>query len=299
MIRPVRFGFNPQTAESNAFMQEPDNNTIDYNNKAQALFDRFVEVLRLNDVNVFVFDDTSNPYTPDSIFPNNWVSFHHSGRVVLYPMEAENRRKERRKDILDKLGEHFDITEIIDISYLEENSSFLEGTGSLILDRINRVAYACLSSRTNKLGLDVWQDRMKNYKVVSFNAEDSNNIPVYHTNVMMCMGDSFVLLCLEAIPNLDEKHALISILEAQGKEIIAISLEQMYAFAGNMLLIKNNQDRKILVMSSQAFRSLTTDQISNLREKADLLPIDLDEIEELAGGSARCMMAEIHLPVKI
>ncbi len=296
MIRPVSFAFNQQTAETNKFQQSSDQSAVAVQESAQKSFDFFVRQLRLNGINVFVYDDTPEHFTPDSIFPNNWISMHFSGKVILYPMEAENRRAERRTDIIDDLRKHFDLDVILDFSHFEKEGKFLEGTGSLVLDRMKRIAYASLSSRTHPEVLKAWQKQMNGYEVVTFRAFDRQGAPVYHTNVVMCMGDNFVVICLEAITDLDERLMLRNKLESTGKEIIEITYDQMENFAGNMLLVKNGSDRKFLVMSEKARLSLTPEQLDNLEEKAEIIACDLGVIETLGGGSARCMLAEIHLP---
>lgn len=300
MIRPVNFGFNAETAESNAFQDVKAKSWTSNITQQDALreFDGMVSQLRAAGINVIVFDDTPEPYTPDSIFPNNWVSFHHSGKVVLYPMEAENRRLERRMDIIDALRKDFHVDVVLDFTHFEKEGKYLEGTGSLVLDRLNRIAYACLSSRTNKDVLNAWAKQMSHYKVVKFSAVDANDKPIYHTNVVMCIGDTFAVICLNAIKDLDERLMVKETLEKSGKYIFEISLEQMNHFAGNMLLVKNQKDRHFLVMSTQAFESLTHSQRVELEEFAQIQHFDLTMIETCGGGSARCMMAEVHLPAK-
>lgn len=300
MIRPVNFGFNAETAESNAFQDVKAKSWTNNITQQDALreFDGMVSQLRAAGINVIVFDDTPEPYTPDSIFPNNWVSFHHSGKVVLYPMEAENRRLERRMDIIDALRKDFHVDVIFDFTHFEKEGKYLEGTGSLVLDRLNRIAYACLSSRTNEDVLNAWAKQMNHYKVVKFSAVDGNDKPIYHTNVVMCIGDTFAVICLNAIKDLDERLMVKETLEKSGKHILEISLEQMNHFAGNMLLVKNQKDRHFLVMSTQAFESLTHSQRVELEEFAQIQHFDLTMIETCGGGSARCMMAEVHLPAK-
>jgi hypothetical protein len=293
MIRPVSFNFNEQTADSNKFQSKGTEENINFS--AQLAFDQFVEQLVLRGINVMVIDDTPEPFTPDSIFPNNWISMHHSGKVILYPMEAPNRRAERRKDILDKLKEKYDLNVVLDFTHFEEENKFLEGTGSLVLDRMNRVAFASISSRTNPEVLAAWQKQM-NYDLVTFNAFDQNQHAIYHTNVVMCMGDTFCVICLESISDLDERFAIKQKIENLGKEVIEISLAQMNEFAGNMLLLKNKNEKKFLVMSDRAFNSLTKKQIELLEDYAEIIHPDLGVIETYGGGSARCMIAEIHLP---
>jgi len=293
MIRPVNFNFNEQTAESNKFQNKGTDENINFS--AQVAFDQFVYQLELRGINVMVIEDTPEPFTPDSIFPNNWISMHHSGKVVLYPMEAPNRREERRRDILDKIKHKYDLNVVLDFTHFEEENKFLEGTGSLVLDRIHRVAFACISSRTNPDVLAAWKKQM-NYDLVTFNAFDQNHHPIYHTNVVMCMGDTFCVICLESISDLDERLLIKQKLESLGKEVIEISLGQMNEFAGNMLLLKNKAEKKFLVMSDRAFKSLTKYQIEILEDYAEIIHPDLGIIETYGGGSARCMIAEIHLP---
>ncbi|MFD2523261.1 citrulline utilization hydrolase CtlX [Emticicia soli] len=300
MIRPVNFAFNLQTAESNAF-QDTDSQALDVTitqENALREFDVMVSQLRAIGVNVLVYDDTPKPYTPDSIFPNNWVSFHHSGKVCLYPMQAENRRLERRTDIIEELSANYHVEKIIDLTSFEQEGKFLEGTGSLVLDRMHRIAYACLSPRTNEEVLTAWEEQMNGYKIVKFRAVDANEKEIYHTNVMMCIGDNFAVVCLQSIADLDERLMVKESLESTGKNVIEITLEQMNEFAGNMLLVTNQKEHRILVMSTRAYDSLTADQKKLLEEYADIAHFDLNIIETCGGGSARCMMAEVHLPEK-
>ncbi len=299
MIRPVRFGFNEETALTNAFQDiKHAAQTKDIaQNDALREFDGMVRQLRAAGVDVIVVEDSPEPYTPDSIFPNNWVSFHNNGTVILYPMQAENRRLERRKDILDQLEERFYINRLIDLTEFEKEGKFLEGTGSMVLDRRFKVAYACLSPRTSEEVLDEFALQM-NYEIVRFNAVDAAGRAIYHTNVLMCIGDLFAVLCLEAIPDPDEKFMVRSTLEMSGRQIIEITLAQLAHFAGNMLQVKTRRNEKLIVMSTQAYQSLTPRQIDSLDDFATLLHADLSMIEGNGGGSARCMMAEVHLPVK-
>ncbi|GAB3561461.1 arginine deiminase-related protein [Spirosoma luteolum] len=299
MIRPVRFGFNEQTAESNAFQdiklaaQTKDVAQED----ARREFDDMVRQLEAAGLDIIVYDDTTEPYTPDSIFPNNWVSFHASGTVVLYPMQAENRRLERRQDIIDDLSARFHVSRIVDLTHFEQEGKFLEGTGSMVLDRMSRIAYACLSPRTDA---DVLAEfgRQTGYRTIPFRAVDANGKPVYHTNVVMCIADTFAVVCLAAIVDPDERLMIRQELETANKRVIDISLEQMASFAGNMLQVKTTKGQKLLVMSTRAFESLTPKQIDLLDDYATLKHFDLSMIEGNGGGSARCMMAEVHLPLK-
>lgn len=295
MIRPVDFKFNEQTAGNNMFQQASEQSNV----QQQALqeFDGFVTMLRSNGVDVTVINDTLEPSTPDSIFPNNWVSFHEDGAVFLYPMFSENRRFERREEILEILEQNFEISHINDLSFYENGNIFLEGTGSMVLDRANKIAYACLSVRTEVEAFNNFC-QLAGYKSVIFNAVDATNYPIYHTNVMMCIGDKFAVICLDSIPNLYERDFVQKVLTLSGKEIIKISLEQMNHFAGNMLEVKNAQGEALLVMSEQAYKALTQTQINALTKYAKLIYAPLYTIEQNGGGSARCMLAEVHLPLK-
>ena len=295
MIRPVRFGFNAQTAVNNAF-QIADANQQEVEKKAIAEFDDFVEKLRNAHVDVTVVEDTPEPHTPDSLFPNNWISFHSNGTIVLYPMFAENRRLERKPTVLAAIKNKFLIQQTEDMSVYENRQLYLEGTGSMVLDRDNRFAYACLSPRTDRQVLEDFCTRM-NYTPVVFNSMDEKNQPIYHTNVMMCVADRYVVICLDSIPDEREKNNVIEKIKASGKSIISISLSQMNHFAGNMLQIENSSGEKILVLSSQAYESLTPAQVAELSGFNRILHSSLHTIESNGGGSARCMMAEIHLPL--
>ena len=299
MIRPIQFGFNEQTAESNSF-QDPElaSPTGEIaQNKALREFDNMVRQLRAAGVDVMVYEDTRDAHTPDSIFPNNWVSFHASGTVVLYPMMAENRRTERRQDIIDDLAKRYHVSRVIDLTHFEESGKFLEGTGSLVLDRMNRVAFACLSPRTHP---DVVAEfgRQTGYRTVTFQASDTTGQSIYHTNVMMAITNMLAVVCLSAITDPDERLMIRQELEGLGKRVVDISLDQMNHFAGNMLMINTSKNQKLLVMSSNAFQSLTPKQIDLLDDYSTIFHFDLAAIENNGGGSARCMMAEVHLPLK-
>ncbi|WP_420147192.1 citrulline utilization hydrolase CtlX [Spirosoma sp.] len=299
MIRPVQFSFNEQTAESNAFQDVTLATQREDTVQEEALreFEEMVRQLQAMSVDVTVYEDTVDANTPDSIFPNNWVSFHASGTVVLYPMQAENRRLERRQDIIDDLSRKYHIARIIDLTHFEQEGKFLEGTGSLVLDRMSRVAFACLSPRTHP---DVLAEfaRQTGYRTVSFRAADANGQAIYHTNVLMCITDTMAVVCLSAITDPDERLMVRQELENLNKRIVDISLEQMANFAGNMLMVLTKKGRKLLVMSTRAFESLTPKQIDILDDYATLLHFDLPIIEANGGGSARCMIAEVHLPRK-
>ena len=292
MIRPVNFSFNAETAVNNAF--QVAGTTSDAQQQALKEFEDFVALLRGNGVDVTVIDDTPDPYTPDSIFPNNWVSFHEQGLVCLYPMYAANRRLERKPWILQELGRAFRIGQTLDFSGYELEGLFLEGTGSMVLDREQKIAYACLSPRTDrKVLLDFC--RQTSYTPEIFTAVDDQGRAIYHTNVMMCVADRYIVVCLDSLPVPAERQHLTDTIRSGGKELIAISLDQMNHFAGNMLQVHNDKGERLLVMSSQAYASLSPGQIEQLSTYNRILHSPLTTIETNGGGSARCMMAEIHL----
>jgi hypothetical protein len=298
MIRPIMFGYNPETAESNVFQSKaPDNMQKKIQERALAEFDIFVERLRENGINVIVFQDHPEPHTPDSIFPNNWVSFHQDGRVVLYPMMAHNRRLEKKIDFITSLEfEHdFRVKEIIDLSYFENENKFLEGTGSMVLDRVNKIVYSCRSPRTHPEALNVFCKLFK-YSPFLFTAMDYSNTQVYHTNVVMAVGDNIAVVCSEAIKDAKEKNELLDMLKTTGKTTIEISKVQMNSFSGNMLQLKNNKDELVLVMSEQGFSALKKEQLDQILDVTNILHSDISHIEKYGGGSARCMMAEIFNP---
>jgi hypothetical protein len=300
MIRPVAFRMNEQTAVNNYYQKVLDNLLpATVNAKAQEEFDAFVNKLRAVGVNIIVVDDTLSPDTPDGIFPNNWISFHETGDVVLYPMFAENRRAERREDILDILEDHgFVINEIMDYTSAEEDGFYLEGTGSIVLDRENGKAYCALSPRADEeLFIEFCEDF--EYSPVIFEAFQTVNGErklIYHTNVMMCIGDTFAVICADCIDDKKERKMVLDSLKGDGKEIILITEAQVNNFAGNMLEVLGADDRRYLVMSNSAYQSLTKKQIAQLEEHLTILSSSLDTIEACGGGSARCMMAEIFLP---
>lgn len=300
MIRPVAFRMNEQTAVNNYYQKVLDGllpSTV--NAKAQQEFDAFVEKLRSVGVDVTVIEDTLEIDTPDSVFPNNWVSFHQNGEVALYPMFAENRRQERREDILDVLEEKgFEITDIMDYTSAEEDGIFLEGTGSLILDRANGKAYCALSPRADEeLFIEFCEDF--DYAPVIFEAFQTVNGErrlIYHTNVMMCIGETFAVVCADSIDDKKERKMVLENLKADKKDIILITEAQVNNFAGNMLEVLGTNDKKYIVMSTSAYKSLSEKQIAQLESHAEILSSDLDTIEACGGGSARCMMAEVFLP---
>ncbi|MHA4807608.1 citrulline utilization hydrolase CtlX [Flavitalea flava] len=293
MIRPVNFGFNAETAVNNAFQIEaPDDGLQE---KALKEFDAFVKVLRENKVEVTVIEDTREPYTPDSLFPNNWVSFHQDGTICLYPMFALNRRLERKPGVLKEIGKKFISLKTIDLSSWEAQGLFLEGTGSMVLDRDNKIAYACLSPRTESRVLQDFCEKM-NYIPETFKATDAEGRSIYHTNVMMCVADKYIVICLDSLTVIAERKHVLSTIGNSGKQCIEITLDQMNHFAGNMLQVHNTAHEKLLVMSTRAYDSLTTSQKDLLGSFNRIIHSPLTTIENQGGGSARCMMAEIHLP---
>lgn len=293
MVRPVSFAFNHETAVNNAF-QQSDAQSAETQNRAAQEFNHMVQLLQENGVNVLVVDDTPEPHTPDSIFPNNWFSTHEEGFMVLYPMFAENRRAERRPEIAQLLSDHFVMTDVLDFTPYEQQQVYLEGTGSMVLDRELRICYACLSPRTDKLLLEEFCKKL-GYELLAFHALDKQGNPIYHTNVVMTVGEQFLLVCLECIPNQTEREL---IKQSTSKKIIEITLDQLNHFAGNMLEVVNKKGEHLLIMSNQAYQSLTLEQITSLEMYARILHPDLTTIETNGGGSARCMMAEIFLPPK-
>lgn len=301
MIRPVAFRMNEQTAVNNYYQKVLDGLSPEsVNAKAQEEFDTFVNKLRMVGIDVTVIDDTVEPSTPDSIFPNNWISFHENGDVVMYPMFAENRRLERREDIFDILEEKgFQINEeIMDYSSAEEDGFFLEGTGSIVLDRENGKAYCALSPRADEeLFIEFCEDfEFSPVIFEAFQTVDGERKLIYHTNVMMCIADTFAVICADCIDDKKERKMVLDSLKADEKEIILITEEQMNNFAGNMLELVGSDERRYLIMSASAHKSLTKKQIAQLEEHITILSSSLDTIEACGGGSARCMMAEIFLP---
>lgn len=300
MIRPVAFRMNEQTAVNNYYQKVLDGLTPEnVNAKAQEEFDTFVQKLKMVGIDVTVVDDTLDPDTPDSIFPNNWISFHENGDVALYPMFAENRRAERREDILDLLEEKgFKLNDVVDYTSAEEDGVFLEGTGSLLLDRANGKAYCALSPRADEeLMIEFCEDfDMGPIIFEAYQTVDGERKLIYHTNVMMCLGETFVVICADCIDDKSERKQVLQSLKEDGKEIILITEAQVNNFAGNMLQLKGTDDKSYLVMSKSAHESLTAEQIAKLEQHATILSSSLDTIEACGGGSARCMMAEIFLP---
>ena len=292
MVRPYQFYFNQQTAANNFFQSNV--NIENANELAIAEFDAMVEKLRAHQIKVNVVQDTKDPSTPDSIFPNNWVSTHEGGTLCLYPMFAQNRRAERKSTVIDFLESNYKIENTLDLTDLEKEGIFLEGTGSMVLDHQNKLAYGCLSERLDKNAFNEWCDKMQ-FKAIAFKAVDDKAQPIYHTNVMMCMANQFVVICLESIPNEQEKQIVLESFKKSNKEVIEISQDQLNHFAGNMLQVFDTNEKPHLIMSEQAHTSLDPAQLKSLEKYNPLLPISIPTIEALGGGSTRCMMAEIYL----
>lgn len=290
MVRPAHFAFNAETAENNHFQEKTDQ--TDVNDKAVKEFDTFVALLRSNDVDVIVVQDTPEPWTPDSVFPNNWFSSHTMGELVLYPMFAENRRAERKPAVLHLLRRRMNHPKLIDLTHWEKEGEFLEGTGSMILDRDKRIAYACRSERTSEKVLIDFCSRLQ-FDYVLFDAVDRNGKPVYHTNVMMEVGAQIAVVCLEAVKNEQERERLVRRLDGTGKIIVDITQEQMEHFSGNMIELKNRSGHPLMVMSQSARNALTPEQVQVISTYNKIVSADLSTIETNGGGSARCMIAEI------
>lgn len=299
MIRPVAFRMNEQTAVNNYYQKVLDNLVpATVNAKAQQEFDAFVEKLKAVGVNVIVVDSTIDPDTPDSVFPNNWVSFHENGDVALYPMFAENRRLERREDILDLLEDKgFHIENIVDYTSAEEDNIFLEGTGSLVLDRANHKAYCALSPRAEEeLVIEYCEDfEMTPIIFEAFQTVNGERKHIYHTNVMMCIGETFAVICADCIDDKKERKMVLESLKEDGKEVILLTEAQLNHFAGNMLQVNGASNKSYLVMSDAAKQALTAEQVAKIEKHTEILSANLDTIEACGGGSARCMMAEVFL----
>ncbi len=298
MIRPARFESNPDTAESNRFQGKSGASPGEQHAAALDEFEELAVALEGCGIKVLRFDDTPEPHTPDAIFPNNWVSFHGDGTVVLYPMEAPSRRRERRPDIIESLTSDYGyvVRQVIDLSHHERAGHFLEGTGSMVLDRPNRIAYACLSTRTHLDPLGEFAQRM-DYDIVVFDATDKAGTPIYHTNVLMNIGEKIAIVCDEAITKTDQRTAVLDQLAQTGHTIVAISHEQLESFAGNMLELRSESRGRVVAMSGTARQSLTDSQREIIENNATIVSAAIDNIERSAGGSVRCMLAELHLPI--
>ena len=300
MIRPINFGYNEETANDNHY-QIKNSIIKNSNESAQNEFDNMVKNLKQNGISVHVFQDDENDYTPDSIFPNNWVSFHENGDVGLYSMYAKNRRLERRPEVLEFLEEEgFGIENIVDYSGAESENKFLEGTGSMILDRENRIAYCSISNRSNE---DLFIEFCEDFEFTpvlfnSFQSVGNDRLPIYHTNVMMCVATDYVIICLDSIDNKKQRKNVSDFINESGKKLIEISENQVEKFAGNMLELLNEKGESVLIMSTSAENSLNEDQKNTIKKYSRIVSCDIKTIEVCGGGSARCMMAEIFLPKK-
>jgi hypothetical protein len=297
MIRPCRFYPNPETAADNAFQARLDCDVDALSTVARKEFDTAVQKLRAAGVNVHVFEDTAEPEKPDAVFPNNWISTHHDGRIVLFPMYSALRRRERRQDIVGELRKDYRVNEVIDYSAFEEQGCCLEGTGSLVLDNLNKIAYASLSNRSNPKVIRRFANDFS-YESVTFTSIGSDGQPIYHTNVMMCIGTAFALVGLETIRNKAERQQVRARLERSAKDIVELSLDQIANFAGNAIELHDTHGEKLLVLSDRAIRALTEEQRARLTRSVRLVPLELPAIE-LGGGSARCMIATIHLAPRL
>ena len=299
MVRPVAFRSNPLAAESNTFMNPQTVSAAEEQQRAASEFDGLVAALQEAGARVIVIDDTPEPHTPDAIFPNNWMSTHASGQFVMYPMQVPNRRGERRLDIVDTLASNYGyrISDVIDLSSHEAEGQYLEGTGSLVLDRANHIAYACLSPRTDLEALGDFAQRL-DYEVIAFEAVDTQGDAIYHTNVMMNVGNDFAVICDESIHRKDQRAAVLESLQQTGHDIISIGYEQMTSMAGNMLQIESVDGERLIAMSQRAHDALSDEQVQTIEAHARIVSAPIDHIEDSAGGSVRCMLAEIHLPVQ-
>ncbi|MEM7371482.1 MAG: arginine deiminase-related protein [Bacteroidota bacterium] len=296
MVRPKAFGFNSQTAESNGFQQTvSDLSVSEIRKRAVREFDRFVSILKDHKIEVTVFEDLEEPITTDAVFPNNWISFHQNGKIILYPMMAPIRRLERRHDIVDHFADMYPNAEVIDLSPHEEEGIYLEGTGSMIMDRVHQRIYACESARTNPVLFRQFCQQME-CEGILFHAVDESGLPIYHTNVMMAVGAKVAVVCFESIHDKHERDYLVGRLVESGHEIVPLTMEQINQFAGNMLEVINQEGKPYMVLSQRAYDSLNPTQRSQINMHSELLPIPLDVIETYGGGSVRCMMAEVFLP---
>ncbi len=298
MVRPAHFGFNEETAASNAFQQrETALSVADIQKQSKKEFDRFVKKLQSHGIHVLVANDSVTPVKTDAVFPNNWITTHDDGTLILYPMNAPSRRAERNEDIIGLLEKEFEVKQKIHFESYEDIGKFLEGTGSMILDRVHKICYACLSPRTDLELLDKFC-AAQHFQRMAFTAVDENGKNIYHTNVMMALAETFVVICLEAVVKPEERRTLVKQFEKTRKEIVEISFSQMNKFAGNMLQVRNDADETFLVMSTQAYQSLSNTQVAQIESHTQIIYSDISTIEKFGGGSARCMMAEIFLNKK-
>jgi hypothetical protein len=297
MVRPCRFYPNPETAADNAFQARLDCAVDALSTLARKEFDAAVRTLRAVGLNVHVFADTAEPEKPDAVFPNNWISTHHDGRIALFPMYSALRRRERRQDIVGELRKDYRVNEVIDYSAFEEQGRCLEGTGSLVLDHLNKIAYVSLSNRSNPKVIRRFAEDFS-YEPVTFTSIGCDGQPIYHTNVMMCIGTAFALVGLDTIRNKAERQQMRARLERSAKDIVELSLDQIANFAGNAIELHDTHGEKLLVLSDRAIRALTEEQCARLTRSVRLVPLKLPTIE-LGGGSARCMIATIHLAPRL
>jgi hypothetical protein len=297
MVRPANFGFNEQTASTNSFQRSIEDDLANVHRMALKEFDAMVALLKENHIELVVFEDTKDPIKPDAIFPNNWMSVHEDGKLLLYPMLTQNRRQERRPDFVQMLRDKFSIKDIIDFSTEERNKRVVEGTGSLVFDHVNKIAYASRSERTDEsLAREIAQ--RLGYALLIFDAVDQHGKAIYHTNVLMCVGEKFVVLCLDAIRIDEDQELILNSFANTGHKVVAISYAQMESFAGNMFEVKNKKGEAFVLLSQQAFNTLIPGQIDAITQFADLLPINIQTIETHGGGSVRCMVGGIHAPKK-
>ncbi|PWJ42628.1 citrulline utilization hydrolase CtlX [Sediminitomix flava] len=297
MVRPNFFAFNAETAKDNAFQSEPSMTQNEITSKAVAEFDEFVSRLRAKGIQITVIEDTPEPLTPDAVFPNNWFTTHPEGKVVLYPMKAENRRLERRTDILDQLAESLKLDEVQDFSKYEAENRFMEGTGSMIFDHDNKICYAAKSERTDKGVLEEITASL-GYETVFFSSFDQNGGSIYHTNVMLSVGSKFAVLCDQSVTDAEELATLKASFEKTGRTLICVNFEQMNSFCCNILEVRNEKDELFVAMSDTAFNAFTEEQKAVINQSAEIIHAPLATIESIGGGGARCMMAEIFLPKK-
>ena len=297
LVRTANFYGNEQTQSSNAFQDIEVQDKVILNGLVQNEFDSFCKSLAAAEIR-FIVSESKNENTPDAIFPNNWISFHHDGTVIIYPMMAINRRAEKDLSLLEKIKSSYHISTILDLSEFENENKFLEGTGSIVFDHVNRIAYACIGTRTDLSAFEYLVKKM-GYEPYSFTCNDRNNFPIYHTNVMLSIGETYVIICSESITDPNRRDKLISKLKESGRVIIDINLEQLHLFAGNMLQVMNQKEELITVISSTAFDSLTDIQLTILLDHTRLLRVEIPMIERAGGGSVRCMMAELFLPEKL
>lgn len=297
MVRPAAFGYNVQTAGSNTFQQEDDDDAREILEQSRKEFDTMTDLLKSHDIDTYVIEDTREPAKPDAIFPNNWISFHPDGKVILYPMMAENRRPERRQDVIETLKKDFEITQVIDLSDEEKKGKFLEGTGSMVFDHVNKIAYGCRSPRTNE---DLFRTVCKQlgYEALLFDAVDEKGQAIYHTNVLMTIGSRFALVCLDAIRGEEDQERLLEKMASTNHKVVAISDDQMRRFAGNMIEVMDGSGEACVLVSEQAFQSLLPGQLDAITRFAEMIPVNVATIEKYGGGSVRCMVAGIHLKRK-